>query len=515
MNTSDRKSVVETGRAINGLALSKRLGTIRHVDSSAWVVAVIIILVVGFAVLFPTWLSVRCSSSHYPEQPNLAHANVTSAADPNANNSGDKSAARKSVPLKGVVAESSHHQSSEGHNHPAQQSSEWGRQFWCEVNASDYFIALFTFALAGVTLLLWYSTHLLWKSGEQQVRLSRDALVLVERPFVFPDSLTVKEILDNKTNRPSSWRITVQWRNSGKTPALRTITHWNSTIRSEELPNFFDFPDHNLIVENPSYLGPNAIYNSGELIVDLESAKQIKLGTLKCYAWGWYEYNDSFEGSSRHRSEFCFELAVVGDPFPEASRFVQVPYPKHNGTDAYCFHSVKTTGYETSEVALLSTDMVGDVSVRRPNIRFDRIGGRLKECDSGYRLIFGWEVKNYGSDAGWISNAPIRCIIGLPPPAGGANFANAEPVPRQDEILIHSAALFTNAEIDLPFAPTLDSPLAEKIRNNEVPAYLIGEIHYFDAMRKPHKTGFCVLLKFEGDTAIGVPVISKDYWKST
>jgi hypothetical protein len=52
---------------------------------------------------------------------------------------------------------------------PDSQPSAWWVKFWCEVNGSDFFIALFTLVLAIVTGFLWFATHRLWKAGEGQI----------------------------------------------------------------------------------------------------------------------------------------------------------------------------------------------------------------------------------------------------------------------------------------------------------------------------------------------------------
>ena len=137
------------------------------------------------------------------------------------------------------------------------------------------------------------------------------------------------------------WAFFAVWRNSGKTPTkhgVSVINKWHS-VNVGGLPSNFDFPDYRR--PERMIVGPNATMHSSPFEFTIEELNQIREGLARCYIWGWIDYNDVFVGTDRHRSEFCFELKVIGNPIYTAGGF---GYPRHgpfNGFDAECMRSPK------------------------------------------------------------------------------------------------------------------------------------------------------------------------------
>ena len=67
-----------------------------------------------------------------------------------------------------------------GSAYPSQSTVEnpesWWSKFWCEVNASDWFIGLFTLFLAIATYFLWRETERLAKGGDEQAQRMVDGI---------------------------------------------------------------------------------------------------------------------------------------------------------------------------------------------------------------------------------------------------------------------------------------------------------------------------------------------------
>jgi hypothetical protein len=49
--------------------------------------------------------------------------------------------------------------------------------------------------------------------------------------------------------------------------------------------------------------------------------------------WGWAEYNDIFEGTPRHRTEFCADVLVSPDQKAADFGITLAVCPKYNGAD--------------------------------------------------------------------------------------------------------------------------------------------------------------------------------------
>ncbi len=54
---------------------------------------------------------------------------------------------------------------------------------------------------------------------------------------------------------------------------------------------------------------------------------------------GWAEYDDVFSGTKRHRTEFCHELIVGGNPAAGKATITLSVYPRFNGMDEECLRA--------------------------------------------------------------------------------------------------------------------------------------------------------------------------------
>ncbi|MEI9931385.1 MAG: hypothetical protein WDM89_12790 [Rhizomicrobium sp.] len=104
-------------------------------------------------------------------------------------------------------------------------------------------------------------------------------------------------------------------KNSGKTATRNAIGHANSWIgvAAGPLPSNFDYPDYG--TAERTLIGPNAEMQSARFDISVDDLQRIRAGTAHAYIWGWCEYDDVFEGTERHRAEFCMELIVTGTRF--------------------------------------------------------------------------------------------------------------------------------------------------------------------------------------------------------
>jgi len=110
-----------------------------------------------------------------------------------------------------------------------------------------------------------------------------------------------------------SGTVQVIWKNTGQTPIRKGITQINLRIENAELPKYFDYPD--LEKESPSRvaLGGSQEQSSytNQRITKTDIARIEPLITF-IDAWGWIEYNDGFESTKRHRTEFSAKLKILG-----------------------------------------------------------------------------------------------------------------------------------------------------------------------------------------------------------
>jgi hypothetical protein len=170
----------------------------------------------------------------------------------------------------------------------------------------------------------------------EQVAITRSGVATTERAYVFCESITHVSTAKFGTEEVVKWVFFAVWKNSGKTPTRRglsVVNKWHA-VNKGDLPNRFDFPDY----ASPEriIIGPNATMHSSAFEFTVEELDQIRSGFAKCYIWGWIDYNDVFEGTERHRSEFCFEIVVTGNPIYRAGGFLYPRRGPFNGFDDEC-----------------------------------------------------------------------------------------------------------------------------------------------------------------------------------
>ena len=129
-----------------------------------------------------------------------------------------------------------------------------------------------------------------------------------------------------------SFTLAVVLRNGGQTPAVKIRT--NASIRYFEngLPAGFNFPDSTNF--GHGVVGPKSEYHVTVGDITIEQI-DIESHPGNWIVWGWVEYDDVFDGTPRHRTEFSFEIKRKRLPDMEiAMNFM--PRQEYNAIDWDC-----------------------------------------------------------------------------------------------------------------------------------------------------------------------------------
>lgn len=231
---------------------------------------------------------------------------------------------------------------------PALPQSAWWRNFVCGIKATDVaFLACAVFLiLFGFFLSLWMrgalrASEKSARASEKSAALADEALMSAQRPYVF-----LKEIQVSLTKNPINDEIqtcTLQpvWENTGTTPTRNGRGHVSWKYFERSVPADFDFSDFddlgNRILSYDAYrpliVGPKAAALSPVISIEPAILRQVRDLQGKLLIWGWTEYDEIFPGAKRHRTEFCYQVAVSGSP---ASHVGFSQYHLHNGVDEDC-----------------------------------------------------------------------------------------------------------------------------------------------------------------------------------
>ena len=228
---------------------------------------------------------------------------------------------------------------------PVAASSGWATTFLCTIKATDVVMTGFALFLVlaltfqGLMQGAWMRRLLL--SSEHSALVVNEALISAQRAYVF-----LREFRLNLIKNPLNEEIqicTIQpvWENTGATPTRGGRAHVNWKFFERSVPAEFDFPDFdevgNRILSYDAYkplsVGPKATARAP--LIDIEPAilRQVRDLQGRVLIWGWVEYDEVFTDAKRHRTEFCYQLAVTGSPMSWVG-FTQ--YRAFNGADEDC-----------------------------------------------------------------------------------------------------------------------------------------------------------------------------------
>jgi hypothetical protein len=183
-------------------------------------------------------------------------------------------------------------------------------------------------------------TYFLLVATQSASQISAEALTDVQRAFVFPTNGYGRPRLGiGPDGNISEITFEMNWRNSGTTPARRSILNINAKIM-EKLPDSFTFPDGG-IPEIPFTIPPQTIQQGGALILSAGMFKQIVADkTQPLFYWGWIKYRDFFPNSKPHLTEFCnFTNNPAGDISDPKKAIIDVKFSAcgtHNCSDDDC-----------------------------------------------------------------------------------------------------------------------------------------------------------------------------------
>jgi len=197
--------------------------------------------------------------------------------------------------------------------------------------------------LVAFTGVLSLSTIGLWVATRDSVKIAKAALTDIERAFVFSDF----DIVPSGNNgHLTGWTITPKWKNGGNTRAKHLYSHVSWDHFPGALPEDFTFPDLMLpeMAEEHSatFIPAGGVVTNDLIEIPVELLDAARMGFVRIFIWGWTEYDDIFERSPPHRTEFCNEIVVTRDPYNPAVRCLGLRIiSKHTGADGDCYRQAR------------------------------------------------------------------------------------------------------------------------------------------------------------------------------
>jgi hypothetical protein len=217
------------------------------------------------------------------------------------------------------------------------------KTFWERTTSEP--IALFTFFLAFSTVGLWAATIGLYSAGERQLAHFEDTAKRELRAYISikemlmqqyrgPDIVSILKDVGLVPGQIHSYRICAVIENGGPTPTRMGLININHELRDDRLPNDFGFLDGDKT--EFAAIGARGEYQSPHFFVTISDVEKIVAKKKKLYVWGWIDYNDVFDGTPRHRTEFCYD--ITPDEIPnKGDIYLRFPaFGRFNGVDGDC-----------------------------------------------------------------------------------------------------------------------------------------------------------------------------------
>lgn len=237
----------------------------------------------------------------------------------------------------------------------------WQRTTDDPIAVFNLLLVAFTGVLAAATIWLGYATLKLWRTTEghaehlentakaatDQVAVARATMINGQRAYVTVE-FGGSPMVDIGQQHAHSWELVISWKNTGNTPTKDLVNHTSARFEASDIPNGFRYPDvwidgrPQIYISNALAPGYSMI---GETIpIAVVQLREIKEGRKFFHIYGWVDYNDIFADTPRHRTEYCVQVTVPGEPhMPSVSNIHFLMHREHNGMDEECMRKPTTT----------------------------------------------------------------------------------------------------------------------------------------------------------------------------
>jgi hypothetical protein len=176
------------------------------------------------------------------------------------------------------------------------------------------------------------------KDTKESIAIARLGMISAQRAYVSTRSMAMVRIPIQGAFESISIQVRLQ--NTGETPTKNLLYHCSMKIFDGDIPDYFDFPNIDARPVAPLFIAPKGAW-MGTFMFNINHNTLITAigGRRRIFVWGWADCNDVFHDTSRHRTEFCFEIVVSLDP--AIGRTEQAvgasQHRRHNATDDECY----------------------------------------------------------------------------------------------------------------------------------------------------------------------------------
>jgi hypothetical protein len=281
-----------------------------------WACSLVVLLLYAFGL--PARHYAVCSPQNSNE---IVPGRITATSESTTKNSSESEVSRGLFPFSMYPHQATKRESTTGTYYPPEQPHTWWQAVLCDVNASDYFVGLFTLVLAISTIGLWIATFRMSAAGDEQIKAvqaSVDAVKLTEMARVMVNGIGLGRY---ESGKPFDPKFKVLFQNYGKTPGFVHSTTLRFAVNSKDvdLENFANVRTGGT-VNNGFPLSPGVErghtnqYGTTKLTADEMTALMLPRARLQLFVWGEVIFSPVFD--EKWVSQFAFRINLTPDANP-------------------------------------------------------------------------------------------------------------------------------------------------------------------------------------------------------
>jgi len=178
------------------------------------------------------------------------------------------------------------------------------------------------------------------RAADRAVEVTREGIECELRAYIAMQRTIWAVPKEGTPEASKSYRLQIEWKNCGATPARRCRVSISRDFRTGSLPEDYEYPwfhDDDAMLAMETTLGPGQNCFSA-LHFTSEQASKVASGELDVFVWAWFEYSDVFKNSPRRRTEICMKVNIPHN----LQHCNPTAFGPHNGADEDCYHKPKT-----------------------------------------------------------------------------------------------------------------------------------------------------------------------------
>jgi hypothetical protein len=188
--------------------------------------------------------------------------------------------------------------------------NDWHRPLGIPI--TEWLVAFFTLVIMASSIIYTVYAKKQWKVMRESNKTNREALVSVQRAFVFVGGNVRPNTFGDTLHGITAFTLRFTWENSGATPANPAIQHFSFQAMPGKMPDNFGFPDlwapNATQITTPTAIGPHGTVDTIVGPISTDHVKLMQANKEHLYFWGWSRYRDAFENTAEHITRVCYEM---------------------------------------------------------------------------------------------------------------------------------------------------------------------------------------------------------------